>query len=188
MRKQIIILLAILSVLVSGCNKNKEEVKIQLNRDYFGNAQALKNSELWKPLIYATSNVKEPNYIYIEMAMYDKQSIQREVLSFSKVAKKEGYNAIKNKDTIENVYDENNIRYYSSYYTLVADGDVICSSYQVDDSTEVAGYVNVTKYDEKSGIVEGTFEVTLIKERSCDTDLPNILHFTEGVFSTKIQD
>ena len=184
MKKQMIILLAIMSILASSCSKEE----VQLNRNYIGTVQVLKNGEKWKPMIYATHNVREPDYIYIEMGIYDSQSIQREILSLHRVGKKEGYNSIKNRDTIENFQDENNIRYYASYYTSAADGDVGCASYQVDDSVEVAGHVDVTRYDEESGILEGTFEVTLVKERSCDKNAPDTLHFTEGVFYTKIQD
>ncbi len=122
------------------------------------------------------------------MAIYDKQSIVRERLRFNIISKKEGYNFIKSKEIISNADNENNIRFYSTYYTYAADGDATCSFYQVDDSVEVAGYVDVTKYDEKSGIIEGTFEVTLVKERSCDPTAPDTIHFTEGVFYTKIQD
>jgi hypothetical protein len=183
MKKQIIILLAIVSILVSSCSKEE----IRLNRDYSGVAQALKNEKKWKPFIYATHNRREPNYIYITMDIYNKQGFERESLALHHVPKKEGMSLIKPRDIIENFEDENNIRHYSSYYTSIADGDVTCSSYQVDDSVEVAGYVNVTKYDEKSGKIEGTFEVTLVKERSCETDAPDTLHFTNGVFSTKVQ-
>ena len=183
MKKQIIILMATISIIVSGCSKEE----IQLNRNYWGEVQASKNGEVWKPYVYATNYTRDADYATIEMATYNNDNIARENLSFSKIAKKVGYNSIKSREVID-VADENNILYYSSYYTLVADGDVICSSYQVDDSVEVAGYVDVTKYDEESGILEGTFEVTLIKDRSCDENAPDTLHFTEGVFYTKIQD
>lgn len=184
MKKQIIILLAAMSFLVSSCSKEE----IQLNRNYFGVVQALKNGEKWKPLIYATQNRREPDYIYITMDIYNKQGFERESLALHHVPKREGSSLIKPRDTIENFEDENNIRHYSSYYTSIADGDVTCSSYQVDDSVEVAGYVNVTKYDKQSGTLEGTFEVTLVKERSCETNALDTIHFTKGVFSTKIQD
>jgi hypothetical protein len=183
MKKQIIILLAIVSILAS-CSKDE----INLRIPYFGEARTFKNGKAWKPFIYATHNKTEPNYIYITMGIHDKQGIRRESLTLNRIPKKVGNSLIKPRDTIENFEYVNNIRHYSSYYTLVADGDVLCSSYQVDDSVEVAGYVNVTKYDEKSGVLEGIFEVTLIKEGSCDTDLPNVLHFTNGTFSTRVQD
>ena len=183
MKKQIMILLAIVSILAS-CSEDE----MRLNIPYFGVAQALKNGEKWKPLIYATHNRREPDYIYITMDIYNKQGFERESLSLDRIPKKVGRSFIKARDIIEDFEDENNIRHYSSYYTLVADGDIICSSYQVDDSVEVAGYVDVTRYDEESGILEGTFEVTLVKDRSCDESAPDTLHFTEGVFYTKIQD
>ena len=183
MKKQIIILLAIISILAS-CSKDE----INLRIPYFGEVRTLKNGKEWKPLIYATHNKREPNYIYITMGIHDKQGIRRESLTLDRVPKKVGNSFIKPREIIENFEDENNIRHYSSYYTSVADGDVGCASYQVDDSVEVAGYINITKYDDKSGIIEGTFEVTLVKERSCEPDDPDTLHFTEGVFSTKVQD
>ncbi|WP_338769311.1 hypothetical protein WAF17_09580 [Bernardetia sp. ABR2-2B] len=172
MKKQIIILLATLSILTSGCSKEE----VQLNRNYWGEVQVLKSGEVWKPFIYARTDFTSENHIYFEIASYDRRNIMREVLNISKVAKKEGYNTIRN------------IRYNASYYTLGAGGDVICGAYQVDDSVEVAGYVNVTKYDAESGILEGTFEVTLVKDRSCEENAPDTLRFTEGVFYTRVQE
>ncbi|WP_375559690.1 hypothetical protein ACE193_18450 [Bernardetia sp. OM2101] len=184
MKKQIIILLAILSMLVSSCSKDE----IQLSKNYFGTVEVLKSGQKWKPLIYASVNVQESQYIQLEMAIYDKKNIARERLRFYIISKKEGYNAVKSNEIIPDADNENNIRFYSSYYTYAADGDVGCDIYSVADSTENAGNVTVTKYDDESGIIEGTFEVTLVKESSCNPNAPDTLHFTEGVFSTKIQD
>jgi hypothetical protein len=182
MKKQIIILLAIVSILVSSCSKEE----IQLNRDYFGTIKVLKTGKEWKPLIYASHNTKEKEYVVLHIEKLDEQNFVREGLYLHRIAKKIGYNVIKSQEKIENFPYVNNIRRYSSYY--VTNIDVICSSYQVADSTEMAGFVNVINYDESSGKIEGTFEVTLIKKESCDTNAPDTLHFTEGVFSTKIQD
>ncbi len=184
MKKQILVLLAIIGFLVSSCSKEE----IRLSKNYFGTAQVFKNGNKWLPYIYSTTNVQEKEYIQLEMAIYDKKSVVRERLRFYIVSKKEGYNPIKSREIIINADNENNVRFYSSYYTYAADGDVGCDIYSVADSTENAGNVIVTRYDEKSGIIEGTFEVTLVKESSCNPTAPDTLHFTEGVFSTKIQD
>lgn len=183
MKKQIMILLVMINFLVS-CSKDE----IHLSKNYFGTVEVLKNGNKWQPYIYATTNVQEREYIQLEMAIYDKQSIVRERLRFYIIAKKEGYNPIKSKEIIPNADNENNIRFYSSYFTYAADGDVGCDIYFVADSTENAGSVIVTKYDEASGALEGTFEVTLVKESSCNPNAPDTLYFTEGVFSTKLQD
>ena len=183
MKKQILILLAIISILVSSCNDDELHHIIP----YFGFAKAVKTGRNWQPYIYALNDPGDKNYLYISMNIHNKQGFIRETLSFHRVAKREGYNAIKSQEIIVDADNENNIRYYSSYYTSMADGDVICGSYKVADSTDVAGHVIVTKYDEKSGVIEGTFEVTLIKRQSCDPTAPDTIHFTEGVFYTKIQ-
>ncbi|WP_375559692.1 hypothetical protein ACE193_18460 [Bernardetia sp. OM2101] len=172
MKKQIITLLAIISVLASSCDKEE----IPLGQDYFGVAQAIKNGEKWKPYIYATSSRRDPEYIAIEMKVYNRYNIAREALFFTRVKKKEGSNAIKT------------FLYDASYFGYVSDGDVICASYQVGDSTEVAGHINVTKYNEENGALEGNFEVTLVKNYNCDESAPDTLHFTEGAFSTRVQD
>ncbi|WP_338769309.1 hypothetical protein WAF17_09575 [Bernardetia sp. ABR2-2B] len=184
MKKQITFLLTTLCILMSSCSK--EEVR--LNRNYWGEVQVLKNGETWKPFIYATTDVKNSEVIYVEMGYYSKQGISKEVLTLSQISKRIGFNSIISDKVGTDIQDENNIINYSSYYSLIADGDVICSSYQVDDSVEVAGYVNVTKYDAESGILEGTFEVTLVKDRSCEENAPDTLRFTEGVFYTRVQE
>ncbi|WP_375559693.1 hypothetical protein ACE193_18465 [Bernardetia sp. OM2101] len=184
MKKQILVLFVLMSCFLSSCN----DEKIQLSKNYFGTINVFKNGENWQPLIYASQNRKEKEYIVLHIEKPDRQNIIRESLYLHAISKRKGYNLIKSKEEIDDFPYENNIRRYASYYTHIADGDVGCASYQVDDSVEIAGYVNVTTYDESSGRIEGTFEVTLVKERSCEENAPDTLHFTEGFFSTKIQD
>ncbi len=185
MKNLILILLVILVSLLSSCDK--EEVNSQVVDT--GYCNALKNGAEWSGKIILGTSHRNEDELYIAIKVYNKDNILRESLFFSKISKGLGSNPMKKRGILD-VDDTNNVLTYASYYTSILDGDVGCDSYQVADSVEVAGYVNVTKYDEQSGVVEGTFEVTLVKEFGCDSEpnAPNTIHFTKGVFSTKVQD
>ncbi|GAB3804576.1 hypothetical protein GCM10028819_36320 [Spirosoma humi] len=72
-----------------------------------------------------------------------------------------------------------------SFTTLIG-GDVVRDQYQPDLTK--AGTIEITKYDPKSGEIEGSFDVTLIRDnrRQPTSDAAETIHFQNGSFKTKL--
>lgn len=72
-----------------------------------------------------------------------------------------------------------------SFTTLIG-GDVIRDQYQPDLSK--AGLLKITKYDPQDGEIEGTFDVTLVRDNRWQpvSDAAETVHFQNGSFRTKL--
>ncbi|MVM31129.1 hypothetical protein GO755_13895 [Spirosoma sp. HMF4905] len=72
-----------------------------------------------------------------------------------------------------------------SFMTLIG-GDVIRDQYQLDLTK--TGTIKITKYDPQRGEIEGTFEVSLIRDKSRQTtsDAAETVNFRNGLFRAKL--
>ena len=119
------------------------------------------------------------------MNIHDKNGYKREALSFVWIKSEKGYN-----DIPTPLVTEDSAFYYSSYATLIADGDVLCDFYHVIEIPTLSNRLIVTDYDENSGRIQGTFEIAYIKDRvsDCNPTAVDTVVFKEGIFSTKIKE
>lgn len=69
------------------------------------------------------------------------------------------------------------------YYTTVG-GDVLTSEYRLSPNT--VGQIVISKYEETTRSIEGSFEMSLKKERSNPANNIDIFNFTDGSFRGKI--
>jgi len=75
----------------------------------------------------------------------------------------------------------------SSFYTLIADGDVLQSSYKLDTSAN--NFFVIDKYNEETGDVSGRFQLTMFLNKWYDWETQpefDTIHFTQGQFETRI--
>ena len=178
MKKQILVLLAVIGFLMSSCDREE----LYPDSPYFGLASAKCNGNKWKANIYSISSRSSQNHLSIIMRVHNKQGYARETIVFEGIEKRVGY-------TDSLISQTEPILKYARYSTLAADGNVGCDYYNVLDSS--SNYLILSKYDEKSGKIEGSFNVLFIIDKTrdkCDTTAPDTIQFTEGVFFTKIQD
>ncbi|WP_461126273.1 hypothetical protein [Spirosoma aerophilum] len=72
-----------------------------------------------------------------------------------------------------------------SFTTLIG-GDVIRDQYQPDLTR--TGTIRITRYDPGAGEIEGTFDVSLVRDNRSQTksDAAEIVHFQNGSFKTKL--
>lgn len=72
-----------------------------------------------------------------------------------------------------------------SFTTLIG-GDVVRDQYQPDLTK--TGTIKITKYDPQGGIIEGTFDVTLLRDtsRQLTADAAETVQFQNGSFKTKL--
>ncbi|GAB3044829.1 hypothetical protein [Spirosoma pulveris] len=71
-------------------------------------------------------------------------------------------------------------------FTTLIGGDVIRDQYQPDLSK--AGLLKITKYDPQDGEIEGTFDVTLVRDNRWQpvSDAAQSIHFQNGSFKTRL--
>ena len=75
----------------------------------------------------------------------------------------------------------------SSFYTRIADGDVLQSSYNLD--TTANNYFIIDTFNESTGDVSGRFQLTMVLDEWYDWETQpeyDTIHFTQGQFETRI--
>ena len=73
----------------------------------------------------------------------------------------------------------------ANYYTTFG-GDVITSLYTLDSNS--SSYLKITEYDSERNILEGDFELSLLKEWSNPENNIDIKNFKNGQFKSTIRD
>lgn len=73
----------------------------------------------------------------------------------------------------------------ASFTTLIG-GDVIRNQYQPDSTKN--GTIRITRYDPQSGEIEGTFDVSFVRDNRYQTtsDAAELVIFRNGSFNTKV--
>jgi len=74
---------------------------------------------------------------------------------------------------------------YCVLYTIEQDGDVLAEIYTTLKGSD--SYMQIDKFNKKTGEIKGAFQVTLVMEKRGDNpNLPDTLRFTNGRFHTKM--
>ncbi len=77
-----------------------------------------------------------------------------------------------------------------SYSTLIGDGDVLGNYYYLNENDLIEDYLELTQFNESTGNVQGTFQVSFYVDTSTIFDLnsPDTIIITDGYFETTIHD
>lgn len=156
---------------------------------YSGNARARKNGEPWNDNLYVRT-APDPLFGYgfdLVIDRFNESRFLRETLFFNKIDYQKGLFQI---DTFDVRVDT--FRIGGGYYTSSDDGDVGCDFYKVLSGDGIQNQVEIISYNEKTRIVEGKFDVTLIIDLSfrprCNPNAPDTIRFSDGWFRTRIKE
>jgi hypothetical protein len=154
---------------------------------YWGEASAELNGQHWSAKIRGakstTGGIEQKPVLNIVLDRFNQDDILRESLYLFKIPNRKGQYKIY--QTIANTEADTTGVFYA---TVEDDGDVILDIYHLNE-TDSAHFVQITAYDAKTTIVEGTFQVSLIRDATRPKRHPSILdtiRFTNGRFKTKI--
>jgi hypothetical protein len=176
--RRCIILLIILVVFTTVFIRCKEEYAEP--EYYWGEATAELNGQYWISKIWGA---ERNNLIDITLHKFNQANLRRENFFLYKIPPQIGVYKIL-KTSADSAADTTGI----FYNTLEDDGDVILDIYHLNE-TDSTHFVQITAYNEKTTIVEGTFQVSLIRDATRPKRHPHIadtLRFTNGRFKTKI--
>jgi len=91
-------------------------------------------------------------------------------------------------EKFDNIFQEQyNDSLNARYYSLIADGDVLQSSYRLD--TTANNYFIIDTFNESTSDVSGRFQLTMVLEEWYDWETQpeyDTIRFTEGQFETRI--
>lgn len=147
---------------------------------YWGEASAEQNGIPWESKIFGA---ERNNLIDITLHRFNQANLRRENFYVYKIPPKIGTYKIQ-RTSAHSEADTTGI----FYNTLEDDGDVILDIYYLNES-DTSHFVEITSYDTKTDIIEGTFQVSLIRDDSRPKRHPSIadtIQFTNGRFRTKI--
>ena len=171
------------AVLLASCGLFSTEEEAEAEQEApSGQFTALLNGELWQAS--AQAGIDEGNRLSLFAGVYDSLSYWHDRLSFSL-----RFNRVGTYPLSRHGGDD----FYGALYNE-SDGDAGIAAY--DPTASEANQMTLTRYDSAKGIVEGTFEVTLVVregDREPKEPLPGLppfmqrrrpdtLRFTEGRF------
>jgi hypothetical protein len=77
----------------------------------------------------------------------------------------------------------------ADFYNIIIGGDNRCERFMPDSNDLVNNWIRVTHEENNYGIVDGEFNMKLIKIRDCpDRNYPDTLYFTEGKFHLNLKE
>lgn len=150
--------------------------------NYWGSASALKNNITWTPKVLALTN--EPYRIGIDVLLdiYNSNNINTEMLFFFKLPFKVGRYSLSKTQTRE--FDGLT---GVTHLRLVEGGEVFGARYELNLNDSIEDYIEITKI--KGLELTGKFSVSFQRIHvNGDPDSPEIAHFTEGEFFTRLQE
>ncbi len=173
-------------ILLFTCNKDDDGNPYYWNRDYWGEATALKNGEQWNALIYGHRR-SVPTHIGASFSIdvYDvfgDVGFWRQALSFFRVPLEKGtYNLVKSvaQDSLESPG--------ANYIFILQDGDVAGDLFTILESEE--NYIEVLSFDDDE--IAAGFQVTFVRynlETISNPEVPDTIRFTNGYFHTRLND
>lgn len=169
----IIIVITITIMFFTCCNKTGDE--------YGGTAIALKNGTAWKADCIAGYSNQFPDELYILMHTFSKEGFLRENLHIGRIIPAIGIYTIEKAITDSTSIVQNN--YYSSFATVIDDGDVLDDFFVVLESAE--NFLEITHIDLNKKIIQGKFNVNYILSDTVPS--PDTIHFTGGEFRINIK-
>jgi len=111
--------------------------------------------------------------------------ILKEALSFSTIPMKQGKHVIL--DYMDKATRDSLRPSWASFGTFLADGDVI-GEWWTSTADTLYNYCIVDRVDTLNGIIEGRFQVILVKNPERDFfDTPDTLRFEDGKFSAELR-
>ena len=127
----------------------------------YGEIEAFKNEQKWEDIIIFgndhTRDIHRPPYLQIGIVRYNAYNIRRENLSFAQIPCEVG---IQYFETLEHISFHD--KPYTSYNTVVADGDVLGDIYYVDINK--INYIIIDSIEGKK--IWGNFNITMIRDTS----------------------
>ena len=173
-------------ILLFTCNKDDDGNPYYWNRDYWGEATALKNGEQWNALIYGHRR-SVPTHIGASFSIdvYDvfgDVGFRRETLHFFRVPLKKGiYEFVKS--IAQDSLDSPGVR----HLYILQDGDVVGDLFTILESEE--NYIEVLSLEGDE--ITAEFQVTFVRddlESISNPEVPDTIRFTNGYFHTRLND
>lgn len=168
---------ALLLLVVSSCKK--EELSYPDPNAGNAHVSALRNGEDWYgylfPLPWSYPNRDTSEFNFFVTA----ENITRQKLDFKRIPLKTGVFPL----SVSGRGMELGKFSYATFNTRIDDGDVIGEIYYTSSDTAFH-FIAIDAYDSATGVVEGRFQVELIKDplRDIFPDTPDTLRFTNGKF------
>lgn len=169
--------IVLLSCLVS-CKKQHLE--------YWGSASVQFNGNSWVAEKVRCSNVSNclpMKMFHLQLNKYSIEGFLRESIVFTRIPLQEGRHELELNLTENNCSSGPHVLYATSG----DHGDVNKDIYQLDGTFN--NYIDISRYDEKSGELKGRFDLLLIvRPPKFDALAPDTVRLANGVFHTKLLD
>lgn len=171
-------ILFLIAVFFCLCKKQKLE--------FWGTASVQFNGSNWvaeKVRCSNASNCLPRKMFHLQLNKYSIEGFLRESIVFTRIPLQEG------RHELELNLTENNCSSgpQALYATSGDHGDVNKDIYQLDSTFN--NYIDISRYDEKSGELKGRFDLLLIvRPPKFDARAPDTVRLTNGVFHTKLLD
>jgi len=157
----------------SNCKKPPTEIQ--------GIATATKNGTEWEGKCISGYDNQYPDELFFDITTYSPEGFRRESFGIFRIDQIGTFNVtLPLRDSIGMMLN----KYWSSYSTLIDDGDVLGDLYKVLESEK--NTVEITTIDYESMIITGKFNISYIN--TYDTiPAPDTIRFENGEFQAKIE-
>lgn len=179
---RLLLLIIVFTLYQISCNE--KDTSPSLTTD--GEAFAKKNGVIWESFVVKIDrySVDENFSLILNMLIIDNQDYPRENFSIFRI--KNSFN----RQLILNSKRESSSDSLGVFYsTLIDDGDVVGDIYELDTSTTMNNFIQITNYNSIKNQIEGTFNVSLIISRDDGIGEvpPDKIEFTNGKFTAKVK-
>lgn len=161
-------------ILISSCGKQEDT--------FVGKSNAIKNGISWNANCISGYSNQYPDELFVTMRVYSKEGFLRESLHVGRIIPSIGKYTVERPiaDSVNLVLNNN----WSSFATLIDDGDVLDKYYNVVESDE--NFIDIKSIDYDNMTIIGTFNIAFVLSEPITSTIDTI-RFVNGEFRTQVK-